>query len=122
MIFVTICYCIFFNGILVDNYTDLKKHKSNDIVGNTKTQASAINHFHTTAGSHTQISFDKEDPLRFKNLDISQLKQDLNRSREIDHRKKDLRSMMTGNFALAANRRILRHNTSNETRNLNQSK
>ena len=100
----------------MDGYAEIKKNKAPDANG--KTQGNTINNFHATAQSNTHISFDKDDPYRLKNNDYSALRQDLNKSREINHQKKDLRSIINANFP--SNRRLVRTNTTQET-GINQS-
>jgi len=88
------------NDLLEESNIGHKTGKGNEAAGYAKTQGNPTSQFQTTVGSHTQISFDKEDPMKYKRQDSSALGRDLNRSREIIHQKRELRTMMTGAFPL----------------------
>jgi len=113
---------------LLDGYADPKKFKAGGETGGfTKTTVGAMSQHHTTnAGSHTQISFDKDEHSRIKNQDSTIVRQDLlNKSRDVDSRKREAAARpIAQNFialaANAANRKFVRPNESPDVGNLNQ--
>lgn len=108
----------------MDGYTENKKYKANDYQNQAvgKMPATSVNPYHpATGGSHTQISFDKEDPMKMK------YQQELNRSREIDLRKREItkpkyEASAPQSFALNPNRKFFKANLSTGPENVNQSK
>ena len=113
-------------SFIVDGYADPKKFKAGETGGLTKGAGGILSQHHTTnAGSHTQISFDKDEHSRIKNQD-SLMRQDLNKSRDIDYRKREAAAKpIAQNFialaASAANRKFVKPNESPEIGNMNQS-